>query len=134
MRRTGGTVNAAVIADGPDAADQLRSLHEWLTDVAELRGRVHFEQSPPAPGAMGPALDALAIALGPGGAATAFATAVLAWLRSRRGDVRITVRLPNGASAELTAKRVADLDAAALQRQVDQIAGLLEPGEDGAAR
>ena len=127
-------MNAAVIADGPDAADQLRSLHEWLTDVPELRGRVRFEQSPPAPGTMGPVLDAIAIALGPGGTMAAFATAVVAWLRNRRGDVHITLRLPNGASAELTAKRIADLDAAALERQVDQITGLLEPGEDGTER
>lgn len=107
-------VDAAVIAEGPDAADQLRCLHEWLADVEELRGRVSRKEGPPKPGTLGPVLDALTVALGPGGAATAFATAAIAWLRNQRGEVRIKVTLPDRQSVELTAKRVSNLDAAAL--------------------
>uniref|UniRef100_UPI002F911E54 effector-associated constant component EACC1 n=1 Tax=Streptomyces sp. NBC_00998 TaxID=2903712 RepID=UPI002F911E54 len=121
-------------ADGPDGADQLRSLHEWLTDIDELRGRVRSRESPPRPGTLGPVLDALVVALGPAGAATAFTTAVIAWLRTRPGEVRIKVTLPNRKSVELTAKNVSDLDATSLEQQVSRVIGLLSEGGDGAAR
>lgn len=124
-------MDAAVTAKGPDAADQLRSLHDWLADVEELRGRVSRRESPPVPGTLGPVLDALAVALGPGGAATAFAAAAISWLRNRRGEIRIKVTLPDNRTVELTAKRVSGLNAAALERQVAEVATLLGHGENG---
>lgn len=127
-------MDAAVIVEGPGALDQLRSLQKWLGDVDELRGRVSAQESPPVPGTLGPVLDALAVGLGPGGAATAFATAIIAWLRSRRGEVRIKVTLPEGRSVELTTKRVAGLDADALRQHVDQVATMLNDGSDGPER
>lgn len=111
--------------DGPKAADQLRSLHAWLTDVDELRGRVGCKESPPEKGTLGPLLDALTVALGPGAAATALATAVIAWLRTRRSEIHIKVTLPDHPSLELSARNVADLDAAALRQQVTDVAVLL---------
>ncbi|MCK2239914.1 MULTISPECIES: hypothetical protein [unclassified Crossiella] len=116
-------------ADGPDAAEQLRYLHEWLGEVGELRGRVSLDERPPEPGTLGPVVDALVVALGPAGAATACAAAVLAWLRTRRGRVRIKVTLPGRRSAELDAEKVAKLDAAALQQLAAQLAAMLEQGE-----
>jgi Effector Associated Constant Component 1 len=127
-------VNAAVIAEGPDAANQLRSLHEWLADVQELRGSVSMREGPPRPGTLGPVLEALAVALGPAGAATAFATAIIAWLRTRRGEVRIQVTLTDGRSVELTAKNLSNLDAAAVEQQVVLIANILSQGRDGVQR
>lgn len=123
-----------MIVDGPDALDQLRSLQKWLGDVDELRGRLSVQQSPPEPGTLGPVLDALAVALGPGGAATAFATATIAWLRSRRADISIKVKLPEGRSVEFTAKRVAGLDGDALRQHVDQVAAMLNDEGDGPER
>jgi hypothetical protein len=125
-------VDAAVRAEAPDADDQLRSLHGWLADLPELRGAVSTRQIPPPEGALGPVLDALAVALGPAGAVTAFATTLIAWLRTRRGDVRIKVTLADGRSAEVTAEKVAGLDAAALDKEVRRVAALLEAGQDGA--
>jgi hypothetical protein len=125
-------VNASVIAEGSESADQLRSLHDWLACVQELRGLVSLREGPPKPGTLGLVLEALAVALGPAGAATAFATALIAWLRTRRGEVRITVTLADGRSMELTAKAVSNLDAAALHQQVAQITGLLAHEGDGA--
>jgi hypothetical protein len=127
-----GIVDAAVTAEGPDAADQLRSLHDWLADVEELRGRVSRRESPPVPGTLGPVLDALAVALGPGGAATAFAAAAISWLRNRHGEVRIKVTLADDRVVELTAKRVSGLDATALERQVAEVATMLSQGENEA--
>ncbi|MFI1537358.1 effector-associated constant component EACC1 [Streptomyces anandii] len=125
-------MDVTVAAQGPDSGDQLRSLGQWLRNDQELRGRVGDREAPVAPGALGPVLDALEVALGPGGAATAFATGVIAWLRSRRGEVRIKVTLPGRRSLELTARRVAGLDAEALRRQVAELADLVNQGQDGA--
>jgi hypothetical protein len=124
----------AVSAVGPDADDQLRSLRGWLATVDDLRGRVNLRERPPRPGTLGPVLEALVVAVGPGGAATALAATVVAWLRNRHGEVRVTLTLPDSRSMELTAKRVAELDAAALERQVAQIAAMLNQGTDGAGR
>ncbi|MER7930731.1 hypothetical protein ABTY96_47825 [Streptomyces sp. NPDC096057] len=111
--------------NGPEAADELRSLHAWLTDVDELKGRVGCKESPPGKGTLGPLLEALTVALGPGAAATALATTVIAWLRTRRSEIRIKMTLPDRRSLEVSAKNVADLDAAALRQQVADIAALL---------
>lgn len=124
-------MNVEVTADAPDATDQLRSLHAWLADVQELRGRAAVRESAPPRGALGPVVEAVAVALGPAGAATAFASTVIAWLRARRGEVRIKVTLEDGRSVELTATNVADLDTAAVERQIARIAALLEPPDAG---
>ncbi|PJM98510.1 hypothetical protein CG740_35275 [Streptomyces sp. CB01201] len=96
-----------------------------MADSQELRGRVDAVERPPETGTLGPVLDALSVALGPAGAVSAFATGLIAWLRSRRGDVHIKVTLPDGSSLDLAAKRISGLDTPALQRQVEQIADLL---------
>ncbi|MGW0890865.1 effector-associated constant component EACC1 [Saccharopolyspora sp. NPDC002578] len=56
-------MDVAVRAVGPDSADRLRSLHQWLRDVDELRGRVSALETPPPPDALGPVLDAVAPAV-----------------------------------------------------------------------
>lgn len=126
-------MDAVVTAEGPDAGDQLWALRGWLADVEELRGRVSPREHPPWPGTLGPVLEALVVAVGPGGAATALAASVVAWLRNRHGEVRVKLTRPDGRSMELTAKRVAELDAAALERQVAQIAAMFgqDAGRDG---
>ncbi|MFD7323205.1 hypothetical protein ACFV9D_19255 [Streptomyces sp. NPDC059875] len=124
-------MDIAVIAEGPDGGDRLRSLHEWLADVEELRGRVDGRERPPEAGTLGPVLEALTVALGPAGAATAFATGLVAWLRTRRGDVHIKVTVPDRGSVELTAKRVAELDADTLRQQVADVIDLVDRREDG---
>ncbi|WP_267895439.1 effector-associated constant component EACC1 [Streptomyces sp. CB01201] len=118
-------MHVALISEGPDGEEQLRSLRDWLADSQELRGRVDAVERPPETGTLGPVLDALSVALGPAGAVSAFATGLIAWLRSRRGDVHIKVTLPDGSSLDLAAKRISGLDTPALQRQVEQIADLL---------
>ncbi|SDW32577.1 hypothetical protein SAMN05421504_101268 [Amycolatopsis xylanica] len=124
----GVNVDVVVSADGPDSADQLRSLHEWLRDVGELRGRIGLSERAAEPGTLGPVLEALVVALGPAGAATAVSTAVISWLRTRRGEVRIKATFGENRSVELTATNVAKLDAAALEHQVARIAAMLEQG------
>ncbi|MFG1845880.1 effector-associated constant component EACC1 [Micromonospora carbonacea] len=127
-------MDAVVVAEGPNAADDLRSLRQWLTDTEELRGRAQSKESPPPVGTLGPVLDALLVALAPGAAVTALATTLVAWLRNRRSDVRIKVTLKDGRSLELDAKRVSNLDSEALRRQMDEIVGVLsqQAGDDRA--
>ncbi|GAB2944910.1 hypothetical protein ACFMQL_33350 [Nonomuraea fastidiosa] len=119
-------MDVTVIAEGSDRGDLLRSLRDWLSDAPELRGRIDGVERPPEPGTLGPLLEALSVALGPAGAVTAFVTGLVAWLRTRRGEVSIKVTLPDGTSLELTAKRVAGLDSTALQQQVTDVAALLK--------
>jgi Effector Associated Constant Component 1 len=96
------------------AGDDLRELRSWLVGEDEFRGRVTEHQSPPPPGAMGPVLDALTVALGPGGALTALTGAVIVWLRNRRG--KVVVKVTSGENTiELDADRVRGLDPAAVQ-------------------
>ncbi|WP_225834906.1 hypothetical protein [Streptomyces sp. NK08204] len=122
-------MDVVLVAEEPGAADQLRSLRQWLAGDQLLRGRVEARERGPEPGTLGPVLEALVVALGPGGAATAFATGVIAWLRSRRGEVHLKMTLPDGRSLELTAKRVAGLDAAALRQQVTDLVELTSNDE-----
>lgn len=124
-------MEATVRAEGQDQADQLHSLYDWLADVEELRGRIGYQEKPPEPGTLGPLLDALSVALGPAGAATALATAVVGWLRTCRGTVRIKVTLSEHRSIELTAENVSRLDHGALRQQVADIAALLSSGAEG---
>ncbi|MFE5587624.1 hypothetical protein [Kitasatospora sp. NPDC056531] len=116
-------------AAGGQEADELRSLRTWLTDVDELRGRVTSVESPPVPGTLGPVLDALAVALGPGGAATALATAVISWIRQRRGEVTLKISRPDGASVEISGKRVQGLDDGTIRAVLADTIRILETAE-----
>lgn len=123
----GSTVRLS-IDEGP-GADELRSLQGWLGDVDEVRGRVDLVEGPPIPGSLGPVADGLLVALGPGGAVTALATALVAWIRQRRSEVTLKVTRSDGASFEVSAKRVRLLEGAELRALVNQLAAQLDPDE-----
>ncbi|PKV83071.1 hypothetical protein BX283_0562 [Streptomyces sp. TLI_146] len=93
--------------DGPD---ELRSLFNWLGHEDALRGRVRVEHAPITPGEMGGGLDALVVALGPGGVGAAAVGALIGalatWFQHRRADLRITVTNENGRTVEVDGKRV----------------------------
>lgn len=113
------------VVTSPSPGDDLRALRASLVAEDDFRGRVELRESPPPPGTMGAILDALEVGLGPGGAATAVAGAVIVWLRSRRG--KITVKLTKGKeSVEVAADRVRDLDAAAVHKLAGELAAALE--------
>ena len=73
--------------------------------------------------------------------ATAFASVLVAWIRRRAGSVTVKVTRPGGATFELTAERVRELNAEDLQKQAAQLAMVAwsgeavatPPGEDRAA-
>ncbi|WP_416983895.1 effector-associated constant component EACC1 [Streptomyces sp. T028] len=109
-------------------ADELRSLFDWLRHEDALRGRVRPEHAPIAQGEMGGALDALVVAIGPGGAGAvvgALIGALATWFPNRRSDVRITVTNDSGRTVEVDGKRV---DVPVLLEVVER---LLEDGRTG---
>ncbi len=118
MRLTGG------------AADDLRSLHAWLVAEDELRGRVEFVEQSPAPGTLGSALDTLVMTLGPGGAASVLVAGLVSWIRSRHGDLDITVeRRDDRTTFRVSARRVRGLDAASLRDELERFdRALTRPG------
>ncbi|WP_308012154.1 effector-associated constant component EACC1 [Actinacidiphila acidipaludis] len=100
--------------EGHRAADELRSLREWLLNEDGLRGRVRLVDGPVVPGTLGAGVEALAVALAPGGIATAVASVLIAWIRHRTSDVTLKVTRPDGTSYELTATDVPDFGTAAV--------------------
>lgn len=124
-------MDVRVSAEAADPAGELESLRDWLADMGEFRGRVAAVESPPPPGALGPVLDAVLISLGPGGAAAAFATAVVSWLRQRRGAVKIEIELPDGASVKVEATVVRELGVTELRPLLESVATTLDRARDG---
>ncbi|WP_053711828.1 effector-associated constant component EACC1 [Streptomyces sp. NRRL B-3648] len=115
-------------------ADELRSLFDWLRHEDALRGRVRAEHAPIGPGEMGAGLDALVVAIGPGGmgavAVGTLAGALATWFPHRRADLRITVTDENGRTVEVDGKRV---DVSALAEAVERLLADGEAGTDGEA-
>ena len=112
----------------PRHDDDLRVLRNWLLDEDEFRGRVKERQLLPVPGTMGPFLDALDVAVGPGGAVTALTATVLVWLRQRKG--KLAIKMTKGdKTVEIDADRVKDLDAAGVQALALELANKLTEEE-----
>lgn len=108
-------------------ADALRGLRSWLVDEPALRGRVTTRESPPAEGTLGPLLEALVVAVGPGGAAAALVTVLVTWLRQQRSDVTVKVERPDGSSFEIAATRVKGADMAALRLEMERLTSEIDP-------
>jgi hypothetical protein len=123
-------------------SDDAGDLYAWLSGDRELRGRVRLAPAAVPEGALGSALTQLLLTLESGGMATAFASVLVAWIRRRAGSVTVKVTFPDGATLELTAERVRELNAEDLQKQAAQLAAMARiaeaavtpPGEDRAAR
>ena len=118
-------VDLTITVDGD--AEPLRGLRSWLGDEPELQGRLTARESTPRPGTLGPLLEALVVAVGPGGVAAALVTGLVSWLRQQRGDVTVRVERADGSSFEISAQRVKGLDAAGLREEVRILAEAAEP-------
>ena len=104
-----------------DSSEELRDLGAFLSGTQELRGCVRERSRPPGPQDMGPALEALEIVVGPTGVTAATASAVIAWLRSRRGSVRVTVHGHDERKLKWDATGVRGLDAAGVQQLTETL-------------
>ncbi|MDR7276385.1 effector-associated constant component EACC1 [Catenuloplanes atrovinosus] len=110
-----------------EPSDELRDLLGWLGDEPSLRGRLTPVEHAPLPGTLGPWLEAIAVAVGPGGVAAVLASTVITWLRNRHSDVTVRIEAPDGSVVEVDAKRVRSLEAARLVAEAERISRSLEP-------
>lgn len=127
-------MNLGIRLEGEAAsADELRTLRAWLLAEEELRGCVQMINRPPAPGRLGPVLDALRIVAEP--TAAVLTASLIAWIRSRVGAVRLVLTSRRGIKLELDARKVRGLDADGLadltKRVTRLIDGELGPSELG---
>lgn len=90
--------------------DDLLSLRAWLTDEDSLRGRVFLDLAPARPGEMGGVAEVLVVALGAGGAVTALARSLPAWLRGH-ADVTVELTDQTGRTVKITARGAVDAQA-----------------------
>jgi membrane-associated two-gene conflict system component 1 (EACC1) len=87
--------------------DMLQSLHNWLCNESELRGRIAAVDRTPRPGEMSGFSDVLVVALSSGGALSVLAASLRAWFaQPRRAKVTINVKTANGATISVDADRV----------------------------
>jgi hypothetical protein len=116
------------------SSDDATDLYTWLSGDSELRGRARLAPAAIPEGALGGDLTQLLVTLESGGMATAFASVLVAWIKRRAGSVSVKVTRPDGAKFELTAERVREIDAEALQRQAAQLAAMAWPGHEAVTR
>jgi hypothetical protein len=105
-----------------EPGEQEKELAGFLGGQEQLRGRVHLIAERQQAGGMSQSIATVVAELGPAGLA-AFASALIAWIRHRTADTRITVRRPDGTKFEISAQRVRGLGAAEVSALVEQIAG-----------
>jgi Effector Associated Constant Component 1 len=102
-------------------SDELRDLSAWLCDERGLRGIVHLVSPPVGHEELGSVTDAIAVALGAGGAGTVLASSLVTWLQTRRTTVRLLVQRGDQ-------KLVLDLQTT--DNVLPLIERLLEPGDE----
>jgi hypothetical protein len=105
--------------------DDLRSLRTWLVADDELRGHVQTVEKPPAPGTLGPTLDALRIIGDP--AAAALAWAPITWLRNQRHDLNVTLRRTGDeTTVTYSGKRLRQSDHERIQAEIANLATFMD--------
>jgi hypothetical protein len=110
-------------------ADDVWSLRAWLVAEDEFRGCVQPVEQSPEPGALGPDLTGLLVDLA--GPAAALAAVLVAWIRSRHGDVDLSVEGRNGTTVRVSARRVRGLDVDGLRAEIEQLGHAVEAKPGG---
>ncbi len=88
--------------------DRSRELADWLRREDPLRGHVRLSPGAIDAEQMGAVTDTIAIAVGTGGAGTALARTLVAWISHRTTDVKLTLTRPEGTKLSIDAQRVDD--------------------------
>ncbi|WP_147471739.1 effector-associated constant component EACC1 [Nocardia stercoris] len=102
---TQGNQELRIRTDG--GPDELLAMLDWLDHDDALRGRVHPVSAPAGSGAMnGGVYEALGVALGAGGVASALADSLTAWVTHRRSHLKFTLTRSDGTHLEIDAARV----------------------------
>ncbi|GAA3560068.1 hypothetical protein GCM10022419_045850 [Nonomuraea rosea] len=107
-------MDISLTIDSGDDIGDLESLVDWLSGESALVGRVRLPAAAPAPGEMGGLAETALVAVSSGGALTALAASLKAWLaQPHRSDVRVRIRTEGGTTIDVDAKHV---DAKRLER------------------
>jgi hypothetical protein len=117
----------------PTDDDAARELAEWLVSDDALYGNVRLTAPVVPDGAMGAVLSEIAVLLGPGGVAMAFASVLITWLRRRSGSVSVRITRSDGSEVRLAAENVRALTPDEVRAQVTLLAAeiALEAGSGG---
>jgi hypothetical protein len=117
-----------IMLSAPGGPTELEELTEWLKQDPETARRVVSARGPSDPSHMGSVVDALAIAVGSGGALTVLARGLVAWAstyRSQRGsDVRVEASRPGGVKLKVDLRNITDAEAI-----LKQVLGRIDNGE-----
>ena len=117
----------AISVEGLGRVEDLESLAAWFDQEGELRGLIKPATAVPDAGELGTLAGALYAAVGAGGAVTALAASLKAFLSQPRGaKVRLTVTRTDGTTLELDADRVARRSVPELTRQLQAAADSAE--------
>jgi hypothetical protein len=81
-----------ISVSGDDEVGEMADLWQWLRSQRELTGAIRDVRAAPDATDLGSALDALAVAIGSGGMGVALAQSLVAWIRTRRATVTVTVK------------------------------------------
>lgn len=94
------------------SADELRSLADWLSATAELRGHISLFERVTESEHMGGILEAVTIAVSSGGAATVLIRSLFTWLtqRQRGATLRLDLTKPDGQETHLEIDGIQDPD------------------------
>jgi phosphatidate phosphatase APP1 len=123
-----------IVVDDDTTGEATRSLRAWLLDQQDLWGRVEVQETIAAPHRLaGGGLESIFVAVGVSGASAARIRTVgnilVAWLKTRRGTVSLSVTSPSGATLKLTTD-VRGLTADAVRGVIDDLANTFSDEHD----
>jgi Effector Associated Constant Component 1 len=124
------TESVTIVVDG--TSDDAIHLDESLNWDRELRGWARLVPGATPEGTLGADLTQLLVTLESGGMAAAFASVLVAWIKTRAGSVTVKVTRRDGTAIELKADRVRGLKPEDLQKQIAQLAAMSWPHEASA--
>jgi hypothetical protein len=103
---------------------QEKNLADFLGSQAPLRGRLQLAAERQQANGISQSIVTIIAEVGPV-AATTFGGALVAWIRHRTANTRVTVRRPDGTRFELSAQRVRGLGPNELTELTKQLASAL---------
>ncbi len=117
-------VSVRVSGGGRPPGEQEKELAGFLNAQEPLRGRAHLIAERRQSGGVSQSIATVVLELGPTGL-LAFGSALVAWIRHRTADTRVTVRRPDGSAVEVSAQRVRGMGAAEVRALAEQLAGAI---------
>ncbi len=113
-------------SDHRDPGRQEGDLAAFLDQQPQLRSRVHLIDDGRQAGGISQSVAMIIVDLGPTLLGT-FASLVIAWLRHRTGNTKVTITRADGTKLDLQAQRVKNLSAAELTALATELGKALNP-------